>query len=85
MLAALKARKKAGTNTPITGVINNVTQSLAHRSRFQRWYWGWLMRNEYPKLDGIIAVSEGVREDLLRTTGMLRSHHSDKNPSPRKK
>ena len=28
------------------------------------------MRNEYPKLDGIIAVSEGVREDLLKTTGM---------------
>ena len=47
MLAALKARKKAGTNTPITGVIGiNVTQSLAHRSRFQRWHWGRLMRNE---------------------------------------
>ena len=28
------------------------------------------MRNEYPKLNGIIAVSEGVREDLLTTTGM---------------
>ena len=71
MLAALKARKKAGTDTPITGVIGiNVTQSLAHRSRFQRWHWGRLMRNEYPKLNGIIAVSEGVREDLLTTTGM---------------
>ena len=58
MLAALKARKKAGTSTPITGVIGiNVTQSLAHRSRFQRWHWGQLMRNEYPKLKGIIAVS----------------------------
>ena len=82
MLAALKARKKAGTNTPITGVIGiNVTQSLAHRSRFQRWHWGRLMRNEYPKLDGIIAVSEGVREDLLKTTGMPADRiTSIKNP-----
>lgn len=71
ILAALKARKKAGTDTPITGVVGiNVTQSLAHRSRLQRWHWGRLMRNEYPKLNGIIAVSEGVREDLLTTTGM---------------
>ena len=71
ILAALKACKKAGTNTPITGVIGiNVTQSLTHRSRLQRWHWRWLMRNEYPKLNGIIAVSEGVRDDLLKTTGM---------------
>ena len=39
------------------------------------------MRNEYPKLDGIIAVSEGVREDLLKTTGMPTSRITAiKNP-----
>ena len=39
------------------------------------------MRNEYPKLNGIIAVSEGVREDLLKTTGMPTSRITAiKNP-----
>ncbi len=71
ILASIKAKKRAKVETPLFGVIGiNVSQSLENRSALQRWQWNWLMRRHYPKLTGLIGVSEGVVEDLQRITGM---------------
>ena len=71
ILASIKAKKRAKVDTPLYGVIGiNVSQSLENRSAVQRWQWYWLMRRHYPKLTGLIGVSEGVAADLRSITGM---------------
>ena len=64
ILAALRARQLARTNTPISGRIGTtVSAALANKSsrRQQRWYTA--MRKHYPKLEQLIAVSQGVADE----------------------
>ncbi len=77
ILAALRARQLARTNTPISGRIGTtVSAALANKSSRQRQRWYRAMRKHYPKLEQLIAVSQGVADDVLDITGMSESRVS---------
>ncbi len=74
ILAALRARQLARTNTPISGRIGTtVSAALANKSSRRRLRWYQAMRKHYPKLEKLIAVSQGVADDVLNITGMSES------------
>ena len=74
ILAALRARQLARTDTPISGRIGTtVSAALANKSSRRRQRWYRAMRKHYPKLEKLIAVSQGVAEDVLDITGMNES------------
>jgi glycosyltransferase involved in cell wall biosynthesis len=73
-LAALWARRLAGVPTRV--VISERT-SLSHEvtQRSKRWKWQFLppvIRCVYPSADAIVAVSNGVADDLSLTAGIPR-------------
>jgi glycosyltransferase involved in cell wall biosynthesis len=74
ILAALRARQLARADTPISGRIGTtVSAALANKSSRRRQRWYRAMRKHYPKLEKLIAVSQGVAEDVLDITGMNES------------
>jgi glycosyltransferase involved in cell wall biosynthesis len=72
-LAALWARERA--RVPVRVVISE-RNTLSVRSAHARdWQWRVLPKVEarwYPRADAILAVSEGVADDLARTAGIAR-------------
>ena len=80
--AALAARRKAGTRTPIfIRLGTNLSAALERKDVFSRWLRTAPMRRHYPAVDGVIAVSEGVREDTVRVTGSSAQRvHVIRNP-----
>lgn len=69
--AALIARKIAQSNTRIVVRLGtNLSTALAHRSGISAWWRRAPMRKIYSSVDKIVAVSEGVREDTLKITGL---------------
>lgn len=48
----------------------NLSAALAHRSRLQAWLRRLPIRLLYPRIDRVIAVSEGVRQDTLAVSGV---------------
>ena len=74
ILAALRAKQLARTDTPISGRIGTtVSAALANKSSRRRQRWYTAMRKHYPKLEQLIAVSQGVADDMLAITGMSES------------
>ncbi len=74
ILAALRARQLAMTDTPISGRIGTtVSAALANKSSQRRQRWYKAMRKHYPKLENLIAVSQGVADDVLDITSMSES------------
>lgn len=68
---AIRARALAGTNTRLVLRLGtNLSAALAGKHSFQRWLRQTPIRRLYPKLDHIIAVSEGVAQDTLRIAGL---------------
>lgn len=74
-LVALWARRLAGGKTRV------VVSERTHLSRdlqspkFKKWRWRFivpLIHRAYPWADAIVAVSDGVAEDLARTAGIAR-------------
>ncbi len=51
-----------------------VSAALDGRSRLKRWMWYGGMRLFYRGVDGIVAVSEGVADDVRNITGLPASH-----------
>ena len=71
MIAALQARTLARTSTPISGRLGPpVSAALANKSSRRRARWFSTMRRYYPKLHRLIAVSQGVADDVITITGM---------------
>ncbi len=69
--AALRARQRAGTGTRVVIRIGNtLSQSLAHRGSVRRWLRYRPIRRWYPRADAVIAVSEGVAQDVVATSGI---------------
>ncbi|MEX1081497.1 MAG: glycosyltransferase [Halofilum sp. (in: g-proteobacteria)] len=69
--AALRARQRAGTDTRVVIRIGNtLSQSLAHRGGVRRWLRYRPIRRWYPRADAVIAVSDGVAEDVVATSGV---------------
>ena len=69
--AALIARKIAKVPTRIVVRLGtNLSTALKHRSGISAWWRTAPMRKIYASVDKVVAVSEGVREDTLKITGL---------------
>ena len=69
--AALRARARAGVATRVVLRIGNtLSQSLAGRGALRRWLRYRPIRRWYPHADCIVAVSRGVAEDVVATSGV---------------
>lgn len=73
-LVALWARRLAGTDTRI--VVSeriHLTDRVRHLRRHARWrHLPGLLGRFYPEAAGIVAVSEGVADDIAAATGLPR-------------
>lgn len=80
--AALHARDKAGANLPVfIRLGTNLSAALERKDALSRWLRVRPMRQHYPKADGVIAVSEGVRQDTIKVTGIAPEKvHVIRNP-----
>lgn len=80
--AALSARFKAGSSTPVfIRLGTNLSAALERKDPFSRWLRTAPMRRKYAKADGVIAVSEGVRQDTIKVTGIAPEKvHVIRNP-----
>ena len=70
-IVALWACRLAGVSTRAV-VSERVTLSwrTEHARSKRGWLWPWLIRRFYPWADGIIAVSNGVADDLVQVAGI---------------
>lgn len=80
--AALRARARAGVDTRVVLRIGNtLSQSLAGRSWLRSLLRYWPIRRWYPRADAIVAVSRGVAEDVVITSGVAPERvHVIRNP-----
>ncbi|NKF21652.1 glycosyltransferase [Solimonas marina] len=80
--AALKAKRRAGVDTPVfIRLGTNLSAALERKDAFSRWLRVAPMRRLYPRASGVIAVSGGVKDDTLRVTGLPASRvHVIRNP-----
>jgi len=72
---AILAKRLSGV--PLRLVIsehNTFSAEKSHQSRYYRSFLQMFMKSTYPKADGIIAVSEGVAEDLAQVLGIPREN-----------
>lgn len=68
---AVVARRLAGVPLRLVGRLGTtVTAALADRSGLTRSLWYLGMRSFYPRLDALVAVSEGVAADVRAITGL---------------
>ncbi|MCU0834761.1 MAG: glycosyltransferase, partial [Chromatiaceae bacterium] len=65
--AAVLARALAGTDTRIVLRLGtNLSTAMASRPAIARWLRYWPIRRLYPRVDQIVAVSQGVAEDTAQ-------------------
>lgn len=70
---AVMARALAGTDTRIVLRLGtNLSTAMAGRSALERGLRYWPIRALYPRVDRIVAVSEGVAEDTARIARIPR-------------
>lgn len=70
---AVVARALAGFPTRLVGRLGTtVSAALEGKSRLRQATWYAGMRLFYPRVDYIVAVSEGVADDVRRITGLSR-------------
>ncbi len=69
--AALLGRALAGVNTRVVIRLGNtLSESLAGTTFLRRWARYAPIRLLYPRADAIVAVSEGVADDVVTTSGV---------------
>lgn len=76
-IVAIWAKRLAGV--PCRLIISEHNTFSSERKQFPsylRWMLHAFMKSYYPKADGIIAVSEGVADDLANVFGIRREHIS---------
>jgi len=80
--AALIAKKLSGAKTRIVIRLGtNLSRALQQKSPISRWLRLAPMKKIYPLADAVVAVSEGVRQDILKITGIAESRvHVIRNP-----
>lgn len=80
--AAIRARRLARVPTRVfVRIGNTLSQALAGRSALRRRLRYRPIRRLYPRADGIIAISRGVADDIVATTGVDRQRvHVAYNP-----
>ncbi len=68
---AILATQLAGVPTRVVVRLGTtVSAALTGKSRIRRWLWHLPMRYFYPRADAVVAVSQGVADDLLQITGI---------------
>jgi glycosyltransferase involved in cell wall biosynthesis len=80
---AVMARALAGTAETRLGLRlgTNLTAAFAHKSAWRMWLRRLPIRLLYPRIEAIIAVSEGVRQDTLALSGVAPERvHVVRNP-----
>lgn len=71
---AILTRWLSGVRVRLAGRLGTtVSAALAGKSRLRRAAWFAGMRLFHPRLDAIVAVSEGVRDDIVAITGLPAS------------
>jgi glycosyltransferase involved in cell wall biosynthesis len=80
--AAIRATGRARSSVPVfIRLGTNLSAALERKDRFSRWLRVSPMRRVYPHAAGVIAVSEGVRQDTMRVTGLAPDRvHVIRNP-----
>ncbi len=75
---AVIARALAGARETRLGLRlgTNLTAAFAHKSPWRMWLRRLPIRLLYPRIDRIVAVSEGVRQDTLTVSGVAPSRVS---------
>jgi glycosyltransferase involved in cell wall biosynthesis len=69
--AALLARRLAGVPTRIVLRLGTtLSEAMQRKSGFSRWLRYWPIRWLYPWADGIVAVSQGVADDVAAIAGL---------------
>ncbi len=69
--AAILARALGGVEVRLVGRLGtNVSGALAGRGHLRRALWHAGMRHFYSRLDGLVTVSQGVKDDVVAITGM---------------
>jgi glycosyltransferase involved in cell wall biosynthesis len=59
----------------------NLTAAFSHKSPWRMWLRRLPIRLLYPRIDTIIAVSEGVRQDTIKVSGVVPERvHVVRNP-----
>ncbi len=72
--AALLARRLSGTQTPVVIRLGtNLLTSMENKSAINRWLRLAPMKSLYRRAERIVAVSEGVGEDIRQITGLPAS------------
>lgn len=67
--AAVRARSLAGVNTRIVVRLGtNLSAALKHKSALSAWFRVSPMRKIYSRVDHVVAVSEGVKADVVSVT-----------------
>lgn len=75
--AAVRARRRAGTGTPIVMRLGtNLAAALSGRHPLQRWLRTSAVRRGWRHIDHIVAVSEGVAADTAGIAGYPRGRIS---------
>jgi glycosyltransferase involved in cell wall biosynthesis len=73
-IVALWARRAAGSTTRlVVSERNTLSAAMAHAARWRMRPMPWLIRRFYPWAEGVVAVSEGVADDLAAVTGLPRN------------
>jgi glycosyltransferase involved in cell wall biosynthesis len=73
-LEALRARRRASVPTRLViSEHNNLARNLLQSKDWSRRYLVPLMARGYPQAEGIVAVSNGVAEQIASTVGLPRS------------
>ncbi|WP_281244062.1 glycosyltransferase [Ectothiorhodospira marina] len=80
--AALKARRRVKVNTRIfIRLGTTLSEAMEGRSRLRKWLRYRPMRRLYPLVNGIIAVSQGVADDVRQITDLPENRvHVVRNP-----
>lgn len=80
--AALRAQRRAGSTVPVWLQIHtNLSAALEGKTALRRWLRSLPMRRAYPAAAGVICVSEGVRQDVIKLSGLPASRvHAIYNP-----
>jgi glycosyltransferase involved in cell wall biosynthesis len=81
LLLALWARRLSGVPVRIVGRIGTtVSAALAGKSRVRHALWAGAVRRFYPRADVVVAVSQGVADDIRAMGGMAARLTVIRNP-----
>lgn len=81
LLLALWARRLGGNPVRVVGRIGTtVSAALARKGRWRYRLWARSVRRSYPRADAVVAVSQGVADDIRAMGAAAARIHVIRNP-----